>query len=89
MALALAQRVPVEAHVPWLLEPPRQLLQQLGGTYREIVGERVSSALVEFARSDKATQVVIGASRRPGQLPHPRHRPPRRRLRRSLSRSPP
>ncbi len=46
------------------LDDQRQLLQQLGGTYREIVGERVSSALVDFARSDKATQVVIGASRR-------------------------
>jgi two-component system sensor histidine kinase KdpD len=44
------------------LEDQRRLLEQLGGSYREIAGDRVSSALVEFARSEKATQVVIGAS---------------------------
>jgi two-component system sensor histidine kinase KdpD len=46
------------------LEGQRQLLEQFGGTYREVVGERVSDALVDFARSEKATQVVIGATRR-------------------------
>jgi two-component system sensor histidine kinase KdpD len=42
----------------------RALLGELGGSYREIVGERVPTALVEFARGEKATQIVIGASRR-------------------------
>jgi two-component system sensor histidine kinase KdpD len=42
----------------------RTLLGELGGSYREIVGERVPTALVEFARAEKATQIVIGASRR-------------------------
>jgi two-component system, OmpR family, sensor histidine kinase KdpD len=42
----------------------RQLLRELGGTYREVVGDRVPAALVDFARSEMATQVVIGASRR-------------------------
>ncbi len=42
----------------------RTLLGELGGSYREIVGERVPTALVEFARGEKATQIVIGASRR-------------------------
>ena len=46
------------------LTDQRELLEQLGGSYREIVGERVASALVAFAQSEKATQVVIGASQR-------------------------
>jgi two-component system sensor histidine kinase KdpD len=46
------------------LERQRTLLGELGGSYREIVGERVPTALVEFARGEKATQIVIGASRR-------------------------
>ncbi len=41
-----------------------RLVEALGGSYREIVGERVQEALVDFARSEKATQVVVGASRR-------------------------
>jgi two-component system sensor histidine kinase KdpD len=47
------------------LSRQRALLSELGGTYREIVGERVPTALVEFARGEKATQIVVGASRRP------------------------
>ncbi|HKA03420.1 MAG TPA: DUF4118 domain-containing protein, partial [Acidimicrobiales bacterium] len=46
------------------LNRQRVLLAELGGSYREIVGERVPTALVEFARGEKATQIVIGASRR-------------------------
>ena len=42
----------------------RRLLEELGGTYREIVGDRVPAALVDFAHSEMATQMVIGASRR-------------------------
>jgi two-component system sensor histidine kinase KdpD len=47
------------------LSRQRALLSELGGTYREIVGERIPAALVEFARGEKATQIVLGASRRP------------------------
>lgn len=42
----------------------RRLLEELGGTYREVVGDDVAAALVATARSDRATQLVIGASRR-------------------------
>lgn len=42
----------------------RQLLEELGGTFREVVGDDVAAALVTAARSDRATQIVIGASRR-------------------------
>ena len=42
----------------------RQLVEELGGAYRELVADRVAPALVDFAIAEKATQVVIGASRR-------------------------
>jgi len=41
------------------------LVAQLGGRYVELVGDDVARALTEFARTERATQVVVGASRRP------------------------
>ncbi len=42
----------------------RALVEQLGGVYREFVGEDVGEALVSAARSLNATQIVLGATRR-------------------------
>jgi two-component system sensor histidine kinase KdpD len=42
----------------------RGLLEALGGTYHEVAGDDVGRALVEFAKAEHATQLVIGASRR-------------------------
>lgn len=42
----------------------KRLLEELGGTYREVVGEDVATTLVAAARNARATQLVIGASRR-------------------------
>ena len=47
-----------------LLGRQRELLEELGGTYHEVVGEDAGEALVEAARSLNATQIVMGASRR-------------------------
>jgi two-component system, OmpR family, sensor histidine kinase KdpD len=47
-----------------LLEEHRALLSEVGGTYHEIVGDDISKALIEFARAENATQLVLGASRR-------------------------
>lgn len=49
---------------PGSLEEQRSLVEQLNGTYHQVVGDDVPSALVEFARSVNATQLVLGASRR-------------------------
>ena len=46
------------------LDHQRELLSQLGGAYHEVVGDDVASALASFAVAERATQVVIGASRR-------------------------
>jgi len=49
---------------PALLAKQRVLLESLGGTYHEVIGADVPKALLEFARSVNATQLVLGASRR-------------------------
>ncbi|QIY59520.1 sensor histidine kinase KdpD [Streptomyces sp. RPA4-5] len=49
---------------PAALAGQRQLLESLGGSYHSVVGEDVPAALLDFARSQNATQLVIGASRR-------------------------
>ncbi|CAN5467875.1 sensor histidine kinase KdpD [soil metagenome] len=47
-----------------ILAAQRALTETLGGTYHQVVAEQVPTALVEFARSVNATQLVIGVSRR-------------------------
>ena len=47
-----------------LLEQQRDLVEEFGGTYHEVVGGDAGEALVEAARSLNATQIVMGASRR-------------------------
>jgi two-component system sensor histidine kinase KdpD len=42
----------------------RRLLEELGGEYRELSGSDVAAALIDFARSENATQIVLGASQR-------------------------
>lgn len=46
------------------LAQQRALVESLGGSYHQVVGDDVPHALVEFARSVNATQLVIGVSRR-------------------------
>ncbi|WP_369226098.1 ATP-binding protein [Streptomyces sp. R39] len=42
----------------------RRLVEDLGGSYHSVVGDDVAAALVEFARAENATQLVLGTSRR-------------------------
>lgn len=49
---------------PTALRTQRELVESLGGTYHEVVGDDVPRALLEFARSADATQLVLGTSRR-------------------------
>ena len=53
-----------DASVGSNLEEQRNLLGQLGGQYREVVSDDVAAALASFAKSEKATQLVLGAGRR-------------------------
>ena len=49
---------------PGALASQRVLVDQLGGTYHQVVGEDITTALIGFARASHATQLVIGVSRR-------------------------
>ncbi|MEG9246775.1 DUF4118 domain-containing protein [Arthrobacter sp. Soc17.1.1.1] len=49
---------------PAELAAQRGLVQKLGGTYHEVVGDQTSTALVDFAKGANASQLVIGVSRR-------------------------
>ena len=40
-------------------------MESLGGTYHQVLGDDVPSALLSFARAENATQLVLGDSRRP------------------------
>ena len=46
------------------LAAQRHLVETMGGTYHQTVGDNVPSALLEFARAENATQLVLGVSRR-------------------------
>jgi two-component system sensor histidine kinase KdpD len=47
-----------------LLIRHRRLLEDLGGSYREVIGDDVATALTGLARSEGATQLILGASGR-------------------------
>lgn len=49
---------------PAALADQRALVESLGGSYHQVVGDDIPAALVEFARSVDASQLVVGVSRR-------------------------
>ncbi len=49
---------------PAALASQRRLVESVGGTYHQVVGDNISEALLTFARAENATQLVLGASRR-------------------------
>ncbi|MHA3704027.1 ATP-binding protein [Jatrophihabitans sp. YIM 134969] len=46
------------------LDQQRLLVESLGGSYHSVVGDDIARAVLDFARANNATQIVIGASRR-------------------------
>jgi two-component system sensor histidine kinase KdpD len=46
------------------LDGQRQLLAELGGEYRQITGSDVAASLADYAHSQNATQIVLGATHR-------------------------
>nr|WP_239063102.1 DUF4118 domain-containing protein [Streptomyces sp. SID13031] len=49
---------------PTALAQQRALVESLGGTYHQVVGDDIPDALLSFARAENATQLVLGGSRR-------------------------
>ncbi|MDQ0754419.1 DUF4118 domain-containing protein [Arthrobacter sp. B3I4] len=51
------------AESPQVLEAQRKLVQDLGGSFHVVTGDDPAAALLDFARSVNATQLVLGVSR--------------------------
>jgi len=49
---------------PAALATQRRLVEKIGGSYHSVVGDHVPTALLDFARAENATQLVLGTSRR-------------------------
>lgn len=49
---------------PDRLHDLHRMAEDLGGTFHTVVGDNTAGAILQFARAENATQVVIGASRR-------------------------
>ncbi|MET7381322.1 sensor histidine kinase KdpD [Streptomyces sp. NPDC005526] len=49
---------------PKELAVQRTLVEDLGGTFHQVVGDDIPAALLDFARGANATQIVLGVSRR-------------------------
>ena len=64
LALHVASADGLAESNPGALVQQRALVESLGGTYHQVVGDSTPAALVEFARGVNATQLVIGVSRR-------------------------
>jgi two-component system sensor histidine kinase KdpD len=48
---------------PELLARHRALLDDLGGSYQEVAASDIGEALVNVAKAERATQIVLGQSR--------------------------
>ncbi|HEY2043625.1 MAG TPA: DUF4118 domain-containing protein [Jatrophihabitans sp.] len=46
------------------LDEQRLLVESLGGSFHSIIGDDIPTAVLDFAKANNATQIVIGASRR-------------------------
>ena len=64
LAVHVARNDGLRSGDPTHLARQRALVEDLGGTYHQVVGSDVPDALLAFARGVNATQLVLGASRR-------------------------
>jgi two-component system sensor histidine kinase KdpD len=46
------------------LAEQKQLVEALGGSYHTVIGDDIPAALLDFARAENTTQLVLGVSRR-------------------------
>ncbi|PCE15471.1 histidine kinase [Microbacterium sp. SZ1] len=64
LAVHVAAQDGLRDATPGALSAQRSLVESLGGTFHQMVGDDIPGTLVEFAQSVDATQLVIGVSRR-------------------------
>ena len=63
LAVHVTQSDGLSGSRPVQLARQREIIENLGGSYHQVVGDHVPSALLEFARAVNATQLVLGVSR--------------------------
>ncbi|NYG57280.1 two-component system sensor histidine kinase KdpD [Nocardioides daedukensis] len=63
-ALYVARRDGLTGVSPDVLTGLRQKAEQLGGTFHTVVSDDPAEGILDFARAENASQVVVGASRR-------------------------
>ncbi|MFE0516665.1 universal stress protein, partial [Streptomyces sp. NPDC058964] len=66
LAVYISRSDGLTAASPKELAVQRTLVEDLGGTFHQVVGDDISAALLDFARGVNATQIVLGVSRRKG-----------------------
>jgi two-component system sensor histidine kinase KdpD len=54
----------LKTEIPEQIERDRELIDELGGTFHEVVDTDIARAITSFARDEQATQLVIGESTR-------------------------
>ncbi|MFF4805272.1 ATP-binding protein [Streptomyces sp. NPDC001351] len=64
LALYISRSDGLTAASPKELAVQRALVEDLGGTFHQVVGDDIPVALLDFARGVNATQIVLGVSRR-------------------------
>ncbi|MFJ2476198.1 DUF4118 domain-containing protein [Streptomyces sp. NPDC087659] len=64
LAVHIARSDGLTSASPKELAVQRTLVEDVGGTFHHVIGDDVSSGLLEFARGVNATQIVLGVSRR-------------------------
>ncbi|GGM14937.1 sensor histidine kinase [Streptomyces fumigatiscleroticus] len=64
LAVYISRSDGLTAASPKELAVQRTLVEDLGGTFHQVVGEDIPAALLDFARGVNATQIVLGVSRR-------------------------
>ncbi len=64
LAVHIAAQDGLRDETPGALAAQRSLVESLGGSFHQIIGDDIPGTLVEFAHGADATQLVIGVSRR-------------------------
>ncbi|MDQ1485493.1 MAG: two-component system, OmpR family, sensor histidine kinase KdpD [Actinomycetota bacterium] len=64
LALHVAESDGLSGASPAMLATHRRLVESLGGSYHQVVGDDIAGTLIAFAHAENVTQLVLGASRR-------------------------
>ncbi|GGV49539.1 sensor histidine kinase [Streptomyces spectabilis] len=64
LAVYIARSDGLTAASPKELAVQRTLVEDLGGSFHQVIGEDITAGILEFARGVNATQIVLGVSRR-------------------------